>query len=196
MHISRLTNVLWLESFRWACVRCRFAQPEYLLCNIRSLLRTLASNKELPAVTLPSNRRTFYSGTDLISNCEMNETESSDRWQHFAKSLGLALFALWSWLAYLLQHKYNFIYMASFLQKLPTSLLVLRQVMSFPHCIPIFSIAFPFKAAIRHLRNKLIVKRDQFCTAEREVENGAVLVKAVVSYAEKKLRYCSIIREE
>jgi len=32
--------------------------------------------------------------------------------------------------------------------------------MSFPYCVPVFSAAFPFKAAITHYRNTLETKTD------------------------------------
>jgi len=38
------------------------------------------SNKGLSAESLPSSRRTFYSGNNLILNCEMIKPESSDWW--------------------------------------------------------------------------------------------------------------------
>ena len=44
------------------------------------LLITHVSNKGLSADSLPSNRRTFCSGINLIFNCEVIKIEGSDRW--------------------------------------------------------------------------------------------------------------------
>jgi len=46
---------------------------------MKIMLSSFASNKELPAVSLPYNRRTFYSGIYLILSCEVIKTGSSDR---------------------------------------------------------------------------------------------------------------------
>ena len=41
---------------------------------------TQVQNKGLSADSLPSNRRTFYPGVNLILTCEVIKTESSDWW--------------------------------------------------------------------------------------------------------------------
>ena len=41
---------------------------------------TYVSNKGLSADAQPSNRRTFYSGINLIFNWQVIKRESSDRW--------------------------------------------------------------------------------------------------------------------
>jgi len=61
---------------------------------------TRVSNKVLSADSLPSNRRTFFSGNNFILNCEVIKTESSDRWLYFARPLGLKLLTLWNSLAH------------------------------------------------------------------------------------------------
>ena len=54
-------------------------------------------------------------------------------------------------------------------------------VMSFPYCIPIFAIAFFFQCCHETLKDKLLVtKTNQFCTAQWQVENSAVLATAFV----------------
>jgi len=78
---------------------------KHLLCNLLSLLIKIASNEGLSAVRRHSNRLNFYSCINFILNCQVIETESSDLWQHFARSLGLALFAF---VDYFLIEKYSF----------------------------------------------------------------------------------------
>jgi len=51
-----------------------------LLRKSRSLPITRVSNKGLSADSLPSNRCTFYTGINLIFNCEVIKPERSDRW--------------------------------------------------------------------------------------------------------------------
>jgi len=41
---------------------------------------THVSDKKPSAESLPSSRRTFYSGNNLILSCEAIKTESSDWW--------------------------------------------------------------------------------------------------------------------
>ena len=82
MKTLRLTNDLWRKTF-WQAYTCIAAlQNLRNTCqvNYTPLPITHVSNKGLSADSLPSNRRTFYSGINLIFNCEVIKTESSDRW--------------------------------------------------------------------------------------------------------------------
>ena len=85
---------LWRKTFRWAYCTCIAGLPNlkntcFANCALFYLLKLGIRNS---AVSLPSNRPNFHSGIILMLNCQMIETRSSDRWQHFSRPLGYALY--------------------------------------------------------------------------------------------------------